>query len=54
MNLTQTAAGQRIYYQKRRANASASGELDYIYCTAYSRGKLEGYTDDKKFQWEDA
>jgi len=59
MNLTQTAPGKRIYYQKRRANASGSGELDYIYCTAYSRGKLRplknaqfgGYTDDKKSQW---
>jgi len=54
MNLTQTALGHRIYYQKRRADASGSGELDYIYCTAYNKGKLEGYTDDKKFQWEDA
>ena len=37
MNMT------RIYYQKKHTDASASGELDYIYRTAYSRGKFETF-----------
>jgi len=41
MNMTQTAPGLGVYYQKKHTDASGSGELDYIYCTAYSRGKFE-------------
>ena len=43
MNLTQTAPDQKTFYQKRRADASGSGELDYIYCTAYNGGNVTTY-----------
>ena len=53
MNLTQTTPCQRVFYQISRADARISDRLDYIYCTAYSRGKFGAYIDDNKFQWED-